>query len=134
MLLLTPFMAVQAQISKVDTVDFGVVFEDQPDSIQVFLKNESTSWRTFSISRVAEFPFYSDTVVKARFTNKLVTPNDSIGIWVVAKPVHNVKHKGSILIETDGLTAQLLIPYKFQGRYSNTYYSATENYTLTDYF
>ena len=114
---------------KMDTVDLGVVYENQPDSAVVYVKNTSTAWQTFAIDRVAEFPFYGDTVVHANYTNKLVVPNDSIAIWLVAQPEHNVKHKGSILLELGNSFGQLRIPYKFQGRYSKTYYNATENKT-----
>ena len=127
------FLTLSAQTISysLDTVDLGVVYENQPDSAVVYVKNTSTAWQTFAIDRVAEFPFYGDTVVRAQFMNKIVVPGDSLAIWVVARPTHNVKHKGSLLFETGGISGQFIIPYKFQGRYSNTYYSSTENKTET---
>jgi hypothetical protein len=79
----------------------------------------------------AAFPFYGDTVVNIHYQNQVVGQGDSLPVWVVARPEHNVMHKGSILVRDDNGGGEIIIPYKFQGRYSNNYYIATENKTET---
>ena len=113
----------------VDTVDLGVVYEDEADSALVYLKNMSPNWSFFIAGYHKAFPFYGDTVVDIHYTSKIVYQGDSLAVWVIAKPEHNVVHKGSILVFDAGMGGEVIIPYKFQGRYRNTYYSTTENLT-----
>lgn len=115
-----------------DTVNLGVVFENQADSAVVYLKNNSLSWSYATIEDQRAFPFYGDTVVEAHYPNQIFYQGDSLPIWIVAKPIHNMVHKGSILLRCAGLPQEVIIPYKFQGRYSNSYYAATENKTEGD--
>jgi endonuclease I len=111
-----------------DTVDLGIVFEDQADSALVYVKKDPGQV-AFAIHTAAAFPFYGDTVVHVRYQNQLVHAGDSLAVWVVAKPRQNVMHKGCVVL-TDEISGQeVIIPYKFQGRFSKTYYSATENKT-----
>jgi len=117
----------QTATLSVDTVNLGVVFENQADSAVVYLKNISTSWSVFSIERTAVFPFVGDTVVQVHFQNQLVLSGDSLAIWIKAQPIHNVQHKGSVLVDLGYEFGQIIIPYKFQARYSNTYYNTSEN-------
>lgn len=134
-LLLVPFLATifiakaQYITLSVDTVDLGVVYEDEADSSLVYLKNMSPNWSFFIAGYHKAFPFYGDTVVDIHYTSKIVYQGDSLAVWVIAKPEHNVVHKGSILVFDAGMGGEVIIPYKFQGRYRNTYYSTTENLT-----
>lgn len=123
-----------AQIAalSVDTVNLGVVFENQSDSTLVYLKNTSSGFSVFSIERTANFPFVGDTVVSASYQNKVVLSGDSLAIWVKAKPIHNVIHKGALVFDLGIEFGQVAIPYKFQGRYSKSYYNTTENLWQAD--
>lgn len=110
-----------------DTVNLGVVYEDEADSALVYVKNMSPAWSFFVVGYHKTFPFYGDDVVEAHYTNQIVYQGDSLPVWVVAKPEHNVVHKGAILMFDESSGGEVIIPYKFQGRYRNTYYSTTEN-------
>jgi hypothetical protein len=110
-----------------DTVNLGVVYSDHPDSAVVYLKNIGTGFSAFAIEGKSEFPFYNDTVVRTHYTPQLLQPGDSMPVWIVAQPEHNLKHKGSVVLNFGEMLGEVLIPYKFQGRYSNTYYNSTEN-------
>ena len=109
-----------------DTVNLGVVFENQADSAVVYVKNAGPHWSLFKIESHKSFPFYGDTVVSARYASQTVGQGDSLPVWIIAKPIHNLRHKGVILLN-DAYGCELRIPYKFQGRYSKSYYFATEN-------
>jgi len=111
----------------IDTVDLGVLYADQPDSALVYLKNTSIGLTALAIKEQTAFPFYGDTIVRAHYTPQLLLPGDSMPVWIVAQPEHNLKHKGSIVLNFGEMLGEVLIPYKFQGRYSNTYYNSTEN-------
>ena len=124
----SPWMQAQYLMLSTDTVILGVVYENQPDSVLVYVKNNSPSWTAFAVEYQKAFPFYGDTVVKLSYGSQVVYQGDSLPVWVVAQPEHNVVHKGSVLLK-DAFGSEFIIPYKFQGRYSNTYYTATENKT-----
>ena len=123
------WLAAQYLTLSTDTVDLGVVYDNQPDSAMVYIKNNSPAGNIFVIGYHKAFPFYGDTVVDIHYNSQIVYSGDSLPVWVVALPEHNVKHKGSILVYDDAAGGEVIIPYKFQGRYSKSYYNATENKT-----
>ncbi len=114
-----------------DTANLGNVYENSPDSLYVKLVNNGTY--TVEIDRIFGFPFYGDTVVVGNASGKTIAAGDSLGLWVVGSPEHNLMHKGSILVHFKRSPyGSAMLPYKFQGKYSNTYYAATENKTELD--
>ena len=102
-----------------------VVLETQPDSVPVYYVNRSAVSIVLGQPRL--FPFYGDTVVRAYVPQTAVAPGDSVAIWVSARTVHNLVNRTPIFIPTNHPTGPVVINPVYQGRYSKTYYTATEN-------
>jgi hypothetical protein len=102
-----------------------VVLETQPDSVPVYYVNRSAVSIVLGQPRI--FPFYGDTVVRAYVPQTAVAPGDSVAIWVSARTVHNLVNSTPIFIPTNHPTGPVVINPTYQGRYSKTYYTATEN-------
>lgn len=123
--------SVFAQINnEVPTVDLGNVYENNTDSVLVKFFLPQPISIPVSVEEFVGFPFYGDTVVALNKTNFWLSQTDSTTVWMKASPEHNVAHKGVLLAKCKRSPfGTFVIPYEFQGKYSNAYYNTTENKT-----
>lgn len=110
------------------SVNFGNVYENAPDSVEITLKNggNQTIW-------VTNMKFYDDNYGNNPFseTNQSlpfsVNANDSVKVWVKFAPIHNIVHNSECIILTDERKGAYRLDLKGQGKYSIPYYNTTQN-------
>lgn len=106
-------------------LDFGVVTENAPDSLTVWIKNPH-----FETVEIEGFRFYN-TYESPAFTTQSqgfsLAPGDSQQIFIRFSPVHNIAHNSEMVILTNSPYGDASVDLIGQGRYSNGYYSGTEN-------
>lgn len=117
----------QALIPSVSQINFGVVTENAPDSISLTLTN--TLNRIVTVTRLRFYttygaPAFSSTASTFPFA---IAANSTTTIWIKFSPRHNITHNSELIIENDGLRGVTRVDLIGQGRYSNAYYSSTEN-------
>lgn len=106
-------------------VNAGIVFETSADSVFAWYKNTTIDTVVFGSPRL--FPFRGDTVHSVRWERNWVAAGDSVRVWVKVKPIHNMVHQLPIFLpHSDPMGTESLV-VTFQGRYSQSYYSSTEN-------
>ena len=107
-------------------INFGNVYENAPDSVQITLKNGG-----IKPILVRAMKFYDDNYGNTPFSSVNVpfsiNANDSAMIWVKFAPVHNIFHNSECIILTDEKKGAYRLDLQAQGKYSNPYYNTTEN-------
>jgi polyhydroxybutyrate depolymerase len=56
-----------------------------------------------------------------------IAAGDSIRIRLYFKPIHNIEHTGTLLLQPDGGSGPVAVQLSGQGRYSLSYYDPTQN-------
>ena len=60
-------------------------------------------------------------------TNFSIADGSSQTVWIKFSPRHNVYHNSELVIENDAFRGTVSVDLTGQGRYSKTYYNASEN-------
>ena len=107
-------------------ITFGTTLETATDSIQVTINNSG-----ITDVLISEFKFFSDTYGSQPFSTNPSSLNVPAGsnarVWVRFKPTQNLPHNSELIAVNNSGRGALKIDLLGQGRYSNTYYSTTEN-------
>ncbi|MDX2250068.1 MAG: endonuclease [Bacteroidia bacterium] len=106
-------------------LNFGVVYENAPDSLPVTLRN--TLEDTLHIEEIRFYSVYDHSPFSSTMESFALAPGDSQLIYVTFAPLHNISHNTEMVVITDGNRGDLSINLTGQGKYSNTYYNSTEN-------
>lgn len=107
-------------------VDFGVVAENAPDSVELTIKNPYN----YDI-QVSDILTIDDNYGNMPFSlsqnNFLILAGDSAKVWLKCQPTHNIFHESEIVIVDNSFKGSTRVDVKAQGHFSNTYYTSTEN-------
>lgn len=106
-------------------LDFGTVFENQPDSLPLSITNTLT--RTVIVHDIRFYTTYGEPAFSTPYRWFTLAPGASNTIWIKFSPRHNIYHNTELVIENDGLRGYPHVDLVGQGRYSNAYYDSSEN-------
>ena len=107
-------------------LNFGVAYENAPDSLLLTIQNPTS--RDITVTGIKFYTTYGQPAFSSRFTNAyVISAGSSQAEWIKFSPRHNILHNTEMVIENDGLRGYVSVDLIGQGRYSKTYYSATEN-------
>lgn len=121
-----------AQHMSVNTqsIDFGVLFEDDLDSFKVVVYNHSDDYfitDDFQVTDIDVFDLFGHKPFFYTDSSFTVPVGDSASFWLYADIRHNIINKSVMVIHTNSPSGALKVELTAQGRYSNTYYNSTEN-------
>lgn len=102
-------------------IDMGVVLETQSSSRFVSIENLTSDAMTFEIILPVQEGF------SAGQSSITIAGQGRDSVEVSFQPIHNVYHNQEMLILPQNGLGGIAIDLRAQGRYSNTYYSSTEN-------
>lgn len=105
-------------------IDFGFVDETQADSIEVTLYNATPTACDVDVLLTREV--YSDNAFRMSPSEVTVSGLDSAKAWLVFNPIHNIEYDGEVIFASNGPAGAVVLDVTAHGRYSNSYYSATE--------
>lgn len=108
-----------------NSIVFNPTFETATDSFQVTLTNSSTN--AITVENVVFFNTYSRPAFSVSDSNFTIPGNGSYQMWVRFNPYHNIQHNSEMVLITHSGRGNIAIDLQGQGRFSNTYYSTTEN-------
>ncbi|MEY3927101.1 MAG: hypothetical protein RJA97_108 [Bacteroidota bacterium] len=103
----------------------GPVTELQKDSVAVWLRNDGI--RDLNITGMWSCAQWGDTLLSLRAESTSLSVGDSTRVWMRFSPEHNVYYRLPAVVATDGPDGFVGLQFEAQGRWSNTYYSSTEN-------
>ncbi|MDX1909402.1 MAG: endonuclease [Bacteroidia bacterium] len=106
-------------------LQFGVAYENAPASLPLTLVNPHDY--PVSVSGVQTFGTYGKTAFRVSDSVFTILPLDSVTLTVTFQPRHNIYHNSELVFLTGNPLGSLRVDVQGQGRYSQTYYSATEN-------
>lgn len=104
---------------------FGPVTEISPDSQQISITNNSP----YDIT-VTEYRFFNTYSLPAFSTSagvQIIPTGSTSDIWIKFSPRHNIYHESELIIKHNGGSGQLRVDLEGQGRYSDSYYTQSEN-------
>ena len=104
---------------------FGNVFENSPDSLPITIQNNFN--RTINITGFRFYTTYGAPAFSSLYQYFPIPAGGSVTVWIVFSPRHNVFHNSELVIMNDGLRGNPSVDLNGQGKYSNTYYNATQN-------
>lgn len=107
-------------------LNFGVAYENAPDSLLLTISNPTS--RDITVTAIKFYTTYGQPAFSSQYTNAFVIPaGNSQTDWIKFSPRHNILHNSEMVIENDGLRGYVSVDLIGQGRYSKSYYAATEN-------
>ena len=115
----------QAQDFRQAVVARGPVTELQKDSVAVWLRNDGI--RDLNITGMWSCAQWGDTLLGLRADQMSIAVGDSARIWMRFTPEHNVYYRLPVVVATDGPDGFVALQFEAQGRWSQSYYSSTEN-------
>lgn len=120
-------LAVKAQTITVSSsqLNFGVVYENAPDSLQLTISN--SIGKTVNISGFRFYTTYGQPAFSCNTTAFSIADGASQTVWIKFAPLHNILHNSELVIENDAERGYVSVDLNGQGRYSKTYYSTSEN-------
>ena len=129
LIILLSFFSLIAQAQQLYTntnqLNFGVAYENSPDSLPITIRN--AIGRAVTVTGIRFYVTYGQNAFTASSDYFTIQNNDSVTIWIRFSPRHNIFHNSELVIENDGLRGYPAVDLLGQGRYSNTYYNTTEN-------
>jgi len=111
-------------VSAGDLIFFDV-YENAPQSIPLVVTN--TLNRTVNVYGIKFYGTYGVPAFSSADQHFSLGPFASDTIWVTFSPRHNIQHNSEMVIINDGLRGYTSVDLHGQGKYSNTYYNASEN-------
>ncbi|MBL0256375.1 MAG: endonuclease [Bacteroidetes bacterium] len=118
-------MEAQALSVNASQLDFGITFENSPDSLPLTIQNLLN--RTITVTRLRFYTTYGLPAFSSSSNAFSIAAGSSTVMWVRFSPRHNIFHNSEMVIENDGLRGDVSVDLIGQGRYSKSYYSGTEN-------
>ncbi len=118
-------MMAQGLTVSASQMNFGVAYENAPDSLQLTISNPTGS--DIHVTHIKFYDTYSVPAFSVADDYLLVPAGGSVNTWIKFSPRHNVLHNSEMVIENDGLRGYVSVDLIGQGRYSISYYNATEN-------
>ncbi|MDP4730030.1 MAG: endonuclease [Schleiferiaceae bacterium] len=115
----------QAQDFRQAVVARGPVTELQKDSVAVWMRNDGI--RDLNITGMWSCAQWGDTLLGLRADQMSIAVGDSARIWMRFTPEHNVYYRLPVVVATDGPDGFVALQFEAQGRWSQSYYSSTEN-------
>ncbi len=107
-------------------LNFGVAFENAPDSLLLTIQNPTSN--DITVTGIKFYTTYGQPAFSSQLTSSFVIPGGgSQTDWIKFSPRHNILHNTEMVIENNGLRGFVSVDLIGQGRYSKSYYSATEN-------
>jgi hypothetical protein len=106
-------------------LNFGVVTEISVDSLPITITNNSS--RTLAITGYRFYTTYGQPAFSCLSGKPIIPAGGSTVIYIRFQPRHNILHNTELLIENNGQRGALRVDLIGQGRYSKTYYNASEN-------
>lgn len=107
-------------------VNFGVVAENMPDSVELTIRNPyNYDVQVSDILTIDDN--YGNMPFSVSQTNMLILAGDSAKVWLRCMPVHNIFHESELVIVDNSFKGSTRLDVKAQGSYSNSYYTTTEN-------
>lgn len=119
--------SLQAQTLTVSAsqLNFGVVYENAPDSLQLTINN--TLGKTVNVSSFRFYSIYGQSAFSCANSNFIIADGSSQTVWIKFSPQHNIYHNSELVIENNAHRGYVSVDLVGQGRYSKSYYSACEN-------
>ena len=106
-------------------LNFGTVFENNPDSLPLTVFNNMG--KTVNVTDIMFYSFYGAPAFSASQSGFSIADGSSQSIWIKFAPLHNIYHNLEMVIINDGQRGAVSVDLLGQGHYSKTYYNATEN-------
>ncbi len=106
-------------------LSFGNVYENAPDSMQLTITNNTG--RNVTVTNIRFYETYGVPAFSTGAGSFVINNGSSASIWIRFSPRHNIFHNSQMVIENDGLQGDITVDLVGQGKYSNTYYSLSEN-------
>ncbi|MEO5572354.1 MAG: endonuclease [Bacteroidia bacterium] len=106
-------------------LNFGNAYENAPDSMQLTVYNNMG--KDVTVTGIKYYTTYGIPAFSASATAFTITDGSSNTIWIKFSPQHNIFHNSEMIIENNGLRGYVNVDLLGQGKYSKTYYNATEN-------
>lgn len=103
-------------------VNFPNNIADTPDSVLVYIKNNSAT-----DVQVTDTDLYHTNVYSISDTNFTVPANDSTGVYVRIKARHNLDYQDYLYVRVANDEANYSLPVFGRVKFANTYYNATQN-------
>jgi len=91
----------------------------------VWLRNDGI--RDLNITGMWSCAQWGDTLLGLRADQMSIAVGDSARIWMRFTPEHNVYYRLPVVVATDGPDGFVALQFEAQGRWSQSYYSSTEN-------
>ncbi|GAB4417377.1 MAG: hypothetical protein OHK0039_27670 [Bacteroidia bacterium] len=125
-LALMPVLSLPAQllIADPDTLDFGVVTETQP--VQRWLHFSNPHPYDVAVAALRLYPIYGTDAFTADRDTLFCAAGGTCSVMLTMQVRHNIRHASALLLVAPHLGSQS-IHLRGQGRYTQTYYSSTEN-------
>ncbi len=106
-------------------LNFGIVTESSPDSLQITVSNNSG--HTITITGYRFYSYYNHFPFSSTAGSVSLPGGASQSLWIRFAPQQNVFFESELFILNDGKTGALRVDLKGQGRFSHPYYAGTEN-------
>ncbi len=121
------FSLSQSQTLTVSTsqLNFGIAYENAPDSLQLTINNNLG--KTVNVTGLRFYTIYGQPAFSCSNNNFSIGDGNSQTVWIKFSPLHNIYHNSELVIENDAARGFVSVDLVGQGRYSKTYYNASEN-------
>lgn len=105
-------------------LQFGFINEVAADSQQVMIYNHTPHPVQMDVNYSRSV--YADQAFRMNPAQVSIAAFDSVPVWVVFHPIHNVDYSGHIVWGSHSPAGAVAIEVQAHGRYSKNYYSSTE--------
>lgn len=109
-------------------LDFGTVTEREIDSLPLTITNVIFGASSHvKIEGIRFFKTYSNYPFFTKDSVFSLNSGETKTIQIYFKPKHNIQHNSELVIINNSLTGPIAVDLLGQGKYSKTYYAATQN-------
>jgi hypothetical protein len=108
-------------------LNFGTVFENNPDSIALTIYNNLG--KTVNVTGIKFYDIYNNKPFSCSHTVFSIPDGGSQQIYIKFSPLHNIFHNTEMVVQNDAMRGGIAVDLTGQGRYSLSYYDSTENYS-----
>lgn len=106
-------------------LNFGTVYDTTFSTLQVNVQNNSN--KTINIKRVRFYDIYGEKPFATDDSLFSIPAGQSYPMGITFKPSQNIYHNSEMVIESDCHCGAFSVDLRGQGRFSDSYYSPTEN-------
>ncbi len=109
-------------------LDFGIVTEREIDSLPITITNNTlTLADPINVEGIRFFKTYNNYPFYAKDTVFTLASGQSKTVQIYFKPKHNIQHNSELVVVNNSLSGPVSVDLLGQGKYSKTYYAATQN-------